>query len=66
VGSFLIVPVVVVAMLAVILVYMAAGRGSKARKADATLPEEPAARRDEEVRRLKQEHAESESPASRG
>lgn len=40
----------------------AVGKTSKARKDEATLPDEPYARHDEELRRLRAEHAEAAPP----
>ena len=58
-GAALIAPLVALLFLAVIAVVYYAGRTSRARRAEETLPVEPYARRSEEVRRLRADHAES-------
>jgi hypothetical protein len=58
-GAALILPVVVFVMLGIVWVFFVAGKHSRARRAAATLPDEPYARRDEELRRLRTDHAES-------
>lgn len=61
-GAALIVPVLaIVAALAIWLVF-AVGKTSRARKAEETLPDEPYARHDEELRRLREEHAATTPP----
>jgi hypothetical protein len=61
-GAALIVPVLaILAALAIWLVF-AVGKTSQARKAEETLPDEPYARHDEELRRLREEHAKSTPP----
>lgn len=61
-GAALIIVPVFIVIAAVIWVFFAAGKTSQARKADESLPDHPAERHDEEVRRLQQDHRESESP----
>ena len=61
-GAALIIVPVFIVISALIWVMVAAGRTSQARKAEETLPDEPGARHDEELRRLRQEHAEADSP----
>ena len=58
-GEFLIAPVVIFAIAITIWVFFAAGKTSQARREMETLPDEPYARHDEQVRRLKAEHEES-------
>lgn len=58
-GAALIAPVIAIAVALAVWVVVAAGKNSRAQRADATLPDEPAARRDEEIRRLAAEHAEA-------
>jgi hypothetical protein len=58
-GAALILPVVVLVMLGIAWVIFVAGKHARARRAEATLPDEPYARRDEELRRLRADHAES-------
>jgi hypothetical protein len=61
-GAALIVPVLAILVaLAIWLVY-AVGKTSRARREEATLPDEPYARHDEELRRLRAEHAEASPP----
>jgi hypothetical protein len=64
-GAALIVPVLAIIVAIAIWFVFAAGKTSKARKAEATLPDEPYARHDEEVRRLREEHAAA-SPTDTG
>jgi cbb3-type cytochrome oxidase subunit 3 len=56
-GAALIVPVLALVVLAVIWFVYASAKARRGRRAEATLPDEPYARREEEVRRLKAEHA---------
>ncbi|MDQ1745892.1 MAG: hypothetical protein QOD07_155 [Frankiaceae bacterium] len=58
-GAALIVPVVALLVLALIWIATAAKRTRDAARADATLPVDPYERRQEERRRLEQEHAEA-------
>ena len=58
-GAALIVPVLAIMAAAVIALFFFAGKTSQARRAEETLPDEPYARREEEVRRLRQDHEES-------
>ena len=58
-GAALILPVVVFVMLGVVWVVFVAGKSSRARRAAETLPDAPYARREEEIRRLRADHAES-------
>jgi hypothetical protein len=58
-GEFLIAPVVIFAIAIGIWLFFAAGKTAKARQDMETLPDEPYARRDEQVRRLKAEHEET-------
>jgi hypothetical protein len=58
-GAALILPVIALLMLGTIAVVYYAGRTSRARRGEDTLPDEPYARRQEEIRRLRQDHAES-------
>lgn len=58
-GEFLIAPVVIFAIAIAIWVVFVAGKASKARREMETLPDEPYARHEEQVRRLKAEHAET-------
>jgi len=59
-GAALILPVVVLLILAVIWIATAAKRTRDAARDEATLPLDPYERRQEEKRRLVQEHAEAE------
>jgi hypothetical protein len=58
-GEFLIAPVVILAIAFVMWLFFAAGKTSKARKDMETLPDEPYAREQEQIRRLKVEHEQS-------
>lgn len=58
-GEFLIAPLVILAIALAIWLFFFVGKTSKARRDEETLPVEPYARREEELRRLKQDHAES-------
>jgi hypothetical protein len=58
-GEFLIAPVVILAIAFAMWLFFAAGKTSKARKDMETLPDEPYAREQEQIRRLKAEHEES-------
>ncbi|MDQ1684553.1 MAG: hypothetical protein QOC82_1290 [Frankiaceae bacterium] len=58
-GAALIVPVVALLVLALIWIATAAKRTREAARAEATLPLDPYDRRQEELRRLKQEHEEA-------
>ena len=58
-GEFLIAPVAIFVIAIAIWVFFAAGKTSQARREMETLPDEPYARREEQVRRLKAEHDES-------
>jgi hypothetical protein len=58
-GAALIVPVVALLALAMIWIVFAAKRTRDAARDDATLPVDPYERREEERRRLVQEHAEA-------
>jgi hypothetical protein len=58
-GAALIVPVVVVVMLLVVWVAFGARKTRQQAKLDETLPDEPYARRQEEIARLRDEHAEA-------
>lgn len=60
--GFIVAPIAFVLILAAVLMYMSARRTSRGIDTDATLPDDPAERHDEEVRRLQREHAESGSP----
>ena len=55
-GEFLIAPVVIFVIAIAIWAFFAAGKTSQARRDMKTLPDEPYARREEQVRRLKSEH----------
>jgi hypothetical protein len=59
-GAALIVPVLAIIVAIAIAVIFYAGKTSRAQKAEETLPDEPYARREEELTRLRAEHAESE------
>jgi len=61
-GAALIIVPVFIVIAALIWVTVGAGKTSQARKAERTLPDEPDERRQEEIRRLKQEHADAQSP----
>ena len=58
-GAALILPVVVIVMLAVVWLAFGARKTRQQAKLDDTLPADPYARRQEEVTRLRQEHAEA-------
>jgi hypothetical protein len=58
-GAALIVPVIALLVLAVIWIGFAAKRTREAARSDATLPVDPYERRQEERRRLVQEHVEA-------
>ena len=58
-GAALIAPIFALLILATIGVVYFAGRTSRARRDEETLPDEPYARRVEEVRRLRADHVES-------
>jgi hypothetical protein len=58
-GAALIVPVIALLVLGLIWVATASKRARDAARADATLPDDPYERREEERRRLVQEHAEA-------
>jgi hypothetical protein len=61
-GAALIVPVLAIMVAFAVWLVFAVGKTSQARKAEETLPDEPYARHDEEVRRLREEHAASTPP----
>jgi hypothetical protein len=63
-GAALIVPVLAILVAIGIWMVFAVGKTSQARKAEETLPDEPYARHDEELRRLREEHAEATPPGS--
>ena len=58
-GEFLIAPIVIFIIAAGIWLFFAAGKTSQARRDMETLPDEPYARKEEQVRRLKAEHDEA-------
>jgi hypothetical protein len=58
-GAALIVPVLAILVAIAIWLLFAAGKTSKARRDLETLPDEPYAREQEQIRRLKAEHEES-------
>ena len=58
-GAALIVPVLAIIVAMGIWLIFAAGKTAKARREMETLPDEPYAREQEQVRRLKAEHEES-------
>ena len=58
-GEFLIAPIVILAIALTMWLFFAAGKTSKARKEMETLPDEPYAREQEQIRRLKVEHEET-------
>jgi hypothetical protein len=58
-GAALIFPIIALLIALAIWVVFAAGKTSKARKAEETLPDEPYARHEERVRRLRAEHEEA-------
>lgn len=63
-GEFIVAPIAIVVILLVVYATIAFHRTSRAGKERATLPEEPQARRVEELRRMKREHAEADPPYS--
>jgi hypothetical protein len=58
-GEFLIAPIAILAIALAMWLFFAAGKTSKARKEMDTLPDEPYAREQEQIRRLKAEHEET-------
>jgi hypothetical protein len=58
-GEFLIAPIVIFGIAIGIWLFFAAGKTSQARRDMQTLPDEPYARKEEQVRRLKAEHDEA-------
>lgn len=58
-GAALILPLVVVVMLAVVWIAFGARKTKQQSELDQTLPADPYARRQEEVDRLRQDHAEA-------
>jgi hypothetical protein len=58
-GAALIVPVLAILVALAIWGFFALGKTAQARKAEETLPDEPYARREEELQRLRQEHEEA-------
>ena len=58
-GAALVAPVVALIVLGLIAAAYFTRSASKARRAEATLPDEPYARKQEEIRRLREDHAES-------
>lgn len=62
-GAALIIPLVVAVMLLAVWVTVGARKTRQQARLDETLPEEPYARRQEEIARLRREHAEAD-PAS--
>jgi hypothetical protein len=58
-GAALIVPVLAIIVALGIWFAFAVGKNARARKAEETLPDEPYARREEEIRRLREEHEEA-------
>ena len=63
-GAALILPIVVVLMLLAVWLLFGARKTRQQAELDQTLPDEPYARRDEEARRLRQEHAEADPAAT--
>ncbi|HET7531180.1 MAG TPA: hypothetical protein VFJ98_09505 [Mycobacteriales bacterium] len=61
-GAALIVPVLAILVALAIWLVFAVGKTSQARRAEETLPDEPYARHDEELRRMRAEHAEANPP----
>jgi hypothetical protein len=61
-GAALIVPVLAILVALAIWLVFAVGKTSQARRAEETLPGEPYARHDEELRRMRAEHAEANPP----
>ena len=55
-GAALVAPVIAILIALAIWLIFAAGKTSRAAKDEETLPDEPYARRDEELRRLREEH----------
>lgn len=58
-GEFLIAPLAILAVALLMWLFFAAGKASKARRELETLPDEPYAREQEQIRRLKADHAET-------
>ena len=58
-GAALIVPVLALLVAAAIWMFYAAGKAARGRRAEESLPDDPYSRREEEVRRLRQAHAEA-------
>ena len=58
-GEFLVAPFVILAIAVAVWLFVAAGKTSKARRDMETLPDEPYAREQEQIRRLKSEHDEA-------
>ena len=58
-GAALIVPVVAILMLLVVWFAVGARKTREQAKLDETLPDEPYARHDEEIRRLREQHEEA-------
>jgi len=58
-GEFLVAPLVIIAIAVTMWLFFAAGKTSKARREMETLPDEPYAREQEQIRRLKAEHDEA-------
>jgi hypothetical protein len=64
-GAALILPLVVLVMLAVVWFAFGAHKTRQQSKLDETLPDDPYARREEEVARLREEHAEADPALTR-
>jgi hypothetical protein len=64
-GAALIVPVLALVVVALIWFGYAGARARSGRAAEDSLPDEPYARREEEIRRLKQDHAEADPALTR-
>jgi hypothetical protein len=58
-GEFFVAPLIILVIAGLIWGFLFLGRTSKARRAEDSLPDEPYARREEEARRLRQEHEEA-------
>jgi hypothetical protein len=58
-GEFLIAPLVIFVIAIGIWLFFAAGKTAKARRDMETLPDEPYARKEEQIRRLRAEHEEA-------
>ena len=58
-GEFLVAPLVILVIALAMWLFFAAGKTSKARREMESLPDEPYAREQEQIRRLKAEHAET-------